>query len=73
MSCVGLGVCRTSPDPPPRESVELRSYCFWEDLPPQDAAMQLLSAHPIHTIYAINFMDTEMNGLDSLQTVSSCQ
>ena len=23
-------------DAPPRESIELRSYVFWEDLPPQD-------------------------------------
>ena len=31
----------TTPHAPPRESVELRSYCFWEDLEPQEAAMQL--------------------------------
>ena len=38
---VGLLDHGTSPDAPPRESVELRSYCFWEDLLPQEAAMQL--------------------------------
>ena len=31
----------TSPNAPARESVELRSYCFWEDLEPQEPAMQL--------------------------------
>ena len=41
MPRVGLLDHGTSPDAPPRESVELRSYCFWEDLPPQEAAMQL--------------------------------
>ena len=39
MSHVGLMVPCTSPHPSLRESVELRSYCFWEDLPPQEAAM----------------------------------
>ncbi len=31
----------TSPNAPPRESVELRSYCFWEDLEPREPAMEL--------------------------------
>lgn len=41
MPRVGLLDHGTSPNAPPRESVELRSYCFWEDLPQQEAAMQL--------------------------------
>ncbi len=41
MPCVGFLDHSTSPDAPPRESVELRSYCFWEDLPAQDADMHL--------------------------------
>ncbi|CAL8463770.1 g3304 [Coccomyxa elongata] len=37
----GIKDYNTSPNAPPRESVELRSYCFFEDLPPQQPAMQL--------------------------------
>lgn len=40
-ACAGLKDYGTSPDAPPRESVELRAYCFWEDLEPQEVAMQL--------------------------------
>lgn len=31
----------TRPDAPPRQSIEIRAYVFWEDLPPQPIAMQL--------------------------------
>ena len=31
----------TSVSAPPRESVELRSYCFWENDEPQQAARDL--------------------------------
>ena len=31
----------TSSNAPPRESMELRSYCFWEDAEPKEPAMEL--------------------------------
>ena len=40
-SNAGFVDINTSPNAPARESVELRSYCFWEDLEPQEPAMQL--------------------------------
>ena len=31
----------SAPDAPPRESIEVRSFCFFEDLPPQEIAKEL--------------------------------
>lgn len=31
----------TSPDAPPRQSIEIRAYVFWEDLPEQEIARVL--------------------------------
>ncbi len=29
------------PEAPPRESIEIRAFCFWEDEPAQEPAMEL--------------------------------
>ena len=44
--CCLLTVCfcadpNTPKDAPPRESIELRAYVFWENEPAQDIALEL--------------------------------